>query len=62
MASFLSSAWPVRKSMEDRLDGLPSGRLAEAPGELECPRGGGDRHRVNHIPVETAGYMYTIRR
>ena len=36
MASLLSSAWPVRKSMGGRLGGLPS---ATVEGDLEWPAG-----------------------
>lgn len=35
MPSFLSSVWPVRRSMDGRLDGLASAKLEGAPGELE---------------------------
>ena len=55
MASFLSSGWPVRKSTEERLDGLVSPRLVGTPGELECPRGG-------EATGEWVTYMYTMRK
>lgn len=42
MPSFLSSAVLVRKSMEGRLEGLPSATLEGAPGECEWPGGNGD--------------------